>query len=98
MRLPDRAVSDKGGVLAIVVKTQAWLPLCLKEVLLFLWVKTQCFRVYASMSVRAFNPCFASHDSPNVQFGITQVRSSAAGGVLFHHQIRIRAQLGPRRL
>lgn len=40
----------------------------------------------------------ASHDSLNVQFGITQVGMSAAGGVLFHHQIRIRAQLGPRRL
>lgn len=37
MRLPDRAVSDKGGVLALVVEIQAWLTLCLKE-LLALWV------------------------------------------------------------
>lgn len=54
--MPDRAVSDKGGVLALVVEIQAWLSLCLKE-LLSLWVKTQCFRVYTGISVRAFNPC-----------------------------------------
>ena len=46
----------------------------------------------------SIQPLLASHDSPNVQFGITQVGIPAAGGVLFHHQIRIRAQLGPRRL
>lgn len=45
---------------------------------------------------QSIQPSLARHDSPNVQFGITQVGISAAGGVLFHHQIRIRAQLGPR--
>lgn len=57
MRLPDRAVSDKAGVLALVVEIQAWLTLCLKELLLSLWVKTHCFSVYTGISVRAFNPC-----------------------------------------
>lgn len=31
MRLPDRALSDKGGLLALVVEIQAWLTLCLKR-------------------------------------------------------------------
>lgn len=63
MRFPDMAVSDKAGVLALVVEIQAWLPLCLKDILLFLilslWVETVFFFpwVYTRMSVRAFNPC-----------------------------------------
>lgn len=93
--MPDRAVSDKRGILAIVEEIQAWLTLCLKELLLPLWRKTHCFSsMYTGKSDRAFNPLLACHDSPNVQFGITQVGISAAGGVLFHHQIRIRARFG----
>lgn len=57
MRLPDRAVSDKGGVLALVLQIQAWLTSCLKELLVFLWVKAKCFMVYTAISVGAFNPC-----------------------------------------
>lgn len=53
--MPDRAVSDKGGVLALVLQIQAWLTLCLKELLVFLWVKAKCFMVYAAIS-GAFNP------------------------------------------
>ena len=54
MQLPDKVVSDKGGVLALVVEIQAWFTLCLEE-LLSLLRKTQRFRVYTS--VGAFNPC-----------------------------------------
>lgn len=57
MRLPDRAVSDKGGVLALVLQIQAWLTSCLKELLVFLWVKAKCFMVYTAISVGAFNLC-----------------------------------------
>lgn len=57
MQLPDRAVSDKGGVLALVLQIQAWLTSCLKELLVFLWVKAKCFMVYTAISVGAFNPC-----------------------------------------
>lgn len=31
MLLPDRALSDKGGLLALVVEIQAWLTLCFKR-------------------------------------------------------------------
>lgn len=88
MQLPDMVVSDKGGVLALVMEIHAWFTLCLEE-LLSLLGKTQRFRVYTQALERS---------TLTVQFGITQVGISAAGGVLFHHQIRIRAQLGPRRL
>lgn len=56
MRLPDWALSDNGGVLALVVETQAWLTLCLKELILSPWVKTLCFRVYIGISVRVSKP------------------------------------------
>lgn len=80
--------------LARVVGIQAWLTLRLKELLfsvggLFLGV-----RRHEHQSVQ---PSPARHDSPNVQFGITLVGISAAGDVLFRHQIRIRAQLRPQR-
>lgn len=73
---------------------QAWLTLRLKELLfsvggLFLGVHR-----HEHPSVQ---PSPASHDSPNVQFGITLVGISAADDVLFRHQIRIRAQLRPQR-
>ncbi len=56
------------------------------------------FQVVHRHQHQSVEPSLASHDSTNVQFSITQVGISAASGVLFHHQIRIRAQLGPQRL
>lgn len=86
--------SQIGLFLARVVGIQAWLTLRLKELLfsvggLFLGVHR-----HEHPSVQ---PSPASHDSPNVQFGITLVGIFAADDVLFRHQIRIRAQLRPRR-
>lgn len=92
--MPDRAASDKGGVLALVVEIQAWLTLCFS----FSVGENTVFQGVHRHKRQSVQPSLASHDSPSVQFGITQVGISAAGGVLFHHQIRIRAQLGPRRL
>lgn len=54
--MADRAVCDEVRVEALVLQIQAWLTLCLEELLLFLWVKTECFGVHAGTSVRAFKP------------------------------------------
>ena len=97
MRLPDRTVLGRGGVLAKVVEMQGWLTL-FKRASSFSVGENTVFQSVHKHRRWSIQPLRASHDSLNVQFGITQVGIPAAGGVLFHHQIRIRAQLRPRRL
>lgn len=80
------------------MEIQAWLTLCLKELLSLSVGENTLFLGVHRHNRWSVQTSLASHDSQNVQFGITQVGISAAGGVLFRHQIRIRAQLGPRRL
>lgn len=83
--------SDKGGVLALVVEIQAWLTLFKGASSLSVGENTLFLGVHRH-NHWSVQTSLASHDSQNVQFGITQVGISAAGGVLFRHQIRIRAQ------